>query len=245
MSQTMRLWVETSFNIFYLIAVWWIVLAMWQRRSLVAESDRRTANLMMLAFFFLGFGDIGHVGFRLVAFALGGLETSVTVFGEQLKLAPMGALATAITFTFFYVAMMMIWKARFNKTYGAIAYIVFALAVVRLLIMTHPANGWNSTQVQYTWSIYRNVPLMLMQLGVAYLIMRDAIALHDRIFIRVSALILVSFACYAPVIFLQQRAPLIAMLMIPKTIAYLAIAIIGLRALFPKRAVPGITASSA
>ena len=85
MSEAMRLWVETSFNIVYLIAVWWIVLVMWQRRSLVAESDRRTAWLMMLAFFFLGLGDIGHVGFRLVAFALGGLETSVQLFGRQLR----------------------------------------------------------------------------------------------------------------------------------------------------------------
>ena len=58
MSEEMRLWVETSFNIVYLIAVWWIVLVMWQRRSLIAESDRRTAWLMMLAFFFLGLG--GH-----------------------------------------------------------------------------------------------------------------------------------------------------------------------------------------
>ena len=245
MSQTARLWMETSFNIFYLITVWWIVLAMWQRRGLVAARDRRAAYLMMLSFFFLGLGDIGHVGFRLVAFALGGLETSVTVFGRELKLAPMGSLATAITFTLFYIGILMLWQARFNKHYGVIAYSVFALAVIRLLIMTHPANGWNSTQAHYPWSIYRNVPLMLMQLGVAYLIMRDGIARHDRTFIRVSALILVSFACYAPVIFFQQRVPLIAMLMIPKTIAYLVIAIIGLRALFPKQAVPGITAPTA
>ena len=244
MPQAVRLWTETSFNIVYLITVWWIVLLMWQRRSLVARSDRSTAWLMMLAFFFLGFGDIGHVGFRLVAFAMGGLETSISLFGQQLKLAPMGSLATAITFTFFYIALLMIWKARFKKNYGGIAYIVFGLAAVRLLIMTHPSNGWNSTQVQYTWSIYRNVPLMLMQLGVAYLLMRDGIARHDRTFIRVSALILVSFACYAPVIILQQRMPLIAMLMIPKTIAYLAIAIIGLRALFPKQSYQGKTAVS-
>ncbi len=45
MSETMRLWVETSFNIMYLIAVWWIVLVMWQRRSLVAESDREQPGL--------------------------------------------------------------------------------------------------------------------------------------------------------------------------------------------------------
>jgi len=235
MSEAMRLWVETSFNIVYLIAVWWIVLVMWQRRSLVAESDRRTAWLMMLAFFFLGLGDIGHVGFRLVAFALGGLETSVQLFGQQLKLAPMGSLATAVTFTFFYIAMLMIWKARFKKEYGLLAYGGFALAVLRFLIMACPENNWNSLEVPQDWSIYRNVPLMLMQLIVAFLFMRDAIARKDALFIRISALILVSFACYAPAVFLRGRVPMIGMLMIPKTVAYLVIALIALKSLFRKK----------
>ena len=85
------------------------------------------------------------------------------------------------------------------------------------------------------WSVYRNVPLMLMQLIVAFLFMRDAIARKDALFIRISALILVSFVCYAPVIFLRDRVPLISMLMIPKTIAYLVIALIALKSLFPKK----------
>jgi len=68
---------------------------------------------------------------------------------------------------------------------------------------------------------------MLMQLGSAYLILRDAIATHDRTFIWIGAMILVSFVCYAPVIFLQQRVPQIGTLMIPKTIAYLVIAFLG------------------
>jgi hypothetical protein len=180
-------------------------------------------------------GDIGHVGFRLVAFALGGLDTSVQVFGCELLLAPMGALATAITFTFFYIAMLMIWKARFKKGYGSLALCGFALAVVRLLIITCPENNWNSLEIAYDWAIYRNVPLMLIQLIVAFLFMRDAIVRRDKLFIWIAALILLSFACYAPVIFLWQHIPLIPMLMIPKTIAYLVIAVLALKSLFPKK----------
>jgi hypothetical protein len=232
----MRLWVETSFNIVYLVVVWWIVLLMWQRRGLVAASDLKTADLMMLAFFFLGLGDIGHVGFRLVAFALGGLETSVQLLGRRLMLAPMGSLATAVTFTLFYVAMLMIWKERFKKKYGFLAWCGFALAAARFLIMTSPANNWNSLEVPQDWSVIRNVPLMLMQLIAAFLFMRDALASKDGLFIRISALILVSFACYVPAVLLRDRVPLIGMLMIPKTIAYLIIAWISLGALFPKKA---------
>jgi len=236
MSEALRLWVETSFNIVYLIAVWWIVILMLQRRGQVAVQNRRVANLMMLAFFFLGLGDIGHVGFRLVAFALGGLETSVQMFGCDLLIAPMGALATAITFTLFYIAMLIIWKARYGKNYGYLALCGFALAIVRFLIMACPENDWNSLEIAYDWAIYRNVPLMLMQLIAAFLFLRDGIAKKDRLFILIAVLIFISFTCYAPVIFLWQSVPLIPMLMIPKTIAYLVIAVLALNSLFPKKA---------
>jgi len=228
MPETTRIWTETIFNILYLIVVWWLVIAMYLRRSLVPEADRRTAGLIMWAFFWLGLGDIGHVGFRVVAYARDGLETSVQLFGSRLLLAPMGSLATAITFTFFYMIMLMAWRARFQKDYGLFGYCIFALGVARLLVMTHPSNNWNSLQTPLDWAIYRNLFLMLMQLGIAWLILRDAAAQKDRAFQWIGIMILVSFACYAPVVFLQHKVPLIGMLMIPKTIAYLVIAFIGL-----------------
>ena len=237
MSETSRLWTEIMFNIGYLIVVWWLVIAMWLRREHVAEQDRRTAGLVMWAFAFLGFGDIGHVGFRVVAYAMGGLDATITVFGSQLLLAPLGTLATGITFTIFYMALVMMWSARYNKPYGWFGYLLLALGLIRLLVMTHPANGWNSLQIAQPWSIYRNLFLMLMQLGVAFLILRDAIAAHDRTFIWIGAMILVSFVCYAPVIFLQQRVPQIGTLMIPKTIAYLVIAFLGFFEFYKVRAV--------
>ncbi|MEI6126377.1 MAG: hypothetical protein WCQ99_07470 [Pseudomonadota bacterium] len=235
MSEATRLWMETTFNIFYLFVVLWLVLTMFSRRSQVADSDRKTARLILWAFFLLALGDMGHVGFRLVAFALGDIGTSVHVFGRQLLLAPMGSLATAVTFTFFYVIMIMVWKERFNKTYGWFCQLLFLIAVIRLLLMTHPANCWNSLEIHEPWSIYRNLPLMLMQLGAAYLILRDGILQKDRTFIWIGILILVSFACYAPVIFLQKQIKFIGMLMIPKTIAYLVIAFLGLFKFYPKK----------
>lgn len=227
MSETARIWIETPFNIIYLIIVWWLVIVMYNRRSLPAESDRRTASLIIWAFFFLGLGDIGHVGFRVVAFALGGLDATVTIFNQQLRLAPMGSLATAITFTFFYIVMIMLWHARFHREYGWFGYLLFFIAFLRLVLMTHPSNAWNNIDPQYPWSIYRNIPLMLMQLGVAFLILRDAIAEQDRTFIWIGVMILISFICYAPVIFFHREMPLLSMLMIPKTVAYLVIAFLG------------------
>jgi hypothetical protein len=227
MTESSRIWTETVFNIAYLIVVWWLVIAMINRRELVDAKDQRVAGLIMWAFFLLGLGDIGHVGFRVIAFALGGLDAAITIFGRELKLAPMGALATAITFTFFYVILIMIWRERFNKNYGLLGRILFMLAAVRLIIMAFPANNWNSLQQPHAWAIIRNIPLMLMQLGSAYLIVRDGVRAGDRTFVWMAVMVIVSFVCYAPVIFLQQRVPLIGMLMIPKTIAYLGIAFLG------------------
>jgi len=227
MPDTSRIWTETVFNICYLIVVWWLVIAMINRRELVNPKDQRVAGLIMWAFFLLGLGDIGHVGFRVVAFAMGGLDAAITLFGRELKLAPLGALATAITFTFFYVILVMIWRERFAKSYGMLGSILFVLAAVRLIIMAVPANNWNSLQPPQDWSLMRNIPLMLMQLGSAYLIWRDGLRANDRTFVWMAVMIMISFICYAPVIILQQRVPLIGMLMIPKTVAYLVIAFLG------------------
>lgn len=51
-------------------------------------------------------------------------------------------------------------------------------------------------------------------------------------------MILVSYAIYTPVILFVQQAPLIGMLMIPKTVAYVAVGLIAYGALYraPARA---------
>ena len=244
MSETARLWTEISFNIVYLLVIWWLVISMWQRREFVAQRDLRTADRIMWAFAFLGFGDIGHVGFRVVAFAMGGLDVPVTILGNQLLLAPLGSLATAITFTIFYVLMIMAWRERYQKPYGALGYFLFALAVMRLLIMMHPDNGWQSLQAVQPWSLYRNLPLMLIQLGLAYLVLRDSVAAQDRTFKWIGIMVLVSFVCYAPVIFFQEQVPQIGMLMIPKTLAYLVMAFLAYFDFYKIKAVSGLKTST-
>ena len=64
---------------------------------------------------------------------------------------------------------------------------------------------------------------MIQGLGLAYLILRDARAAGDTTFKWIGISILVSYACYIPVILFVQQVPMIGMLMIPKTMAYVAI----------------------
>jgi len=67
---------------------------------------------------------------------------------------------------------------------------------------------------------------VIQGLGVAFLILRDARRVQDRAFTWIGLMILVSYACYTPVILFVQKEPLVGMLMIPKTLAYVAIAFV-------------------
>jgi hypothetical protein len=67
---------------------------------------------------------------------------------------------------------------------------------------------------------------------VAYLILSDAIVSKDRLFQWVGIMILISYAFYAPVILFVRAVPPIGMLMIPKTLAYVGIAILAYGGMF-------------
>jgi hypothetical protein len=217
------MWTEIAFNVVYLIVVWGLVAAMARRRSTVPPGSRNTARLVMWAFALLALGDTGHVGFRVLAYALGNLEFSFGFLGRQIGLVGLGAMTTAFTVTLFYVLMLFVWRARFEGRYGWFQLLLLAAAAVRIALMLPSANEWTSVVPPQPWSTYRNLPLMVQGLGVAFLMLRDAHASDDRTFLWIGAMILISYACYIPVVFLVQRLPLLGMLMIPKTLAYLGI----------------------
>jgi hypothetical protein len=232
MSESARMWMEVSFNITYLLVVWGLVIVMVYQRERVAPADRKLARLVRWAFALLALGDTGHVGFRVLAYAYGDLETTISLFGQEVGLVGLGALSTAITVTLFYVLVLEMWRVRFDKRYGWFEILLLVAAGARLLLMVPAANQWNSTVPPQPWSLIRNLPLMVQGLGVAYLILRDARQAEDRAFTWIGVSILVSYAMYIPVILFVQQAPLIGMLMIPKTLAYVAIGFISYFALY-------------
>ena len=235
MSESMRMWMEISFNIAYLVVVWGLVFAMWRHQDQVASENRTVARLFMAAFALLALGDTGHVGFRVWAYAQGDLEATISLFGFDLGLVGLGALATAVTVTFFYMIVLKIWHERYQKPYGWLGMLLFVAGIFRLIIMLFPANEWNNTVPPQPWSLYRNFPLIVQGLGVAYLILRDARATGDKPFTWVGICILISYAMYTPVILFVQQVPLIGMLMIPKTMAYVAVGLIAYLNLFTEK----------
>lgn len=232
MSASMRMWVELGFDIAYLLVIWWLVAAMVARRAGLAPADAPVAQRLLLAFLLLALGDSGHVGLRVVAYALGGFDPHAELSAAASALIGLGALATATTLTLFYMLMADSWRARFGRGWGWPALALLAAGLARLAIMSLPQNAWESAVPPQPWSLYRNLPLIVQGLGVAALMLRDAQAQGDRLFRWIGRLILVSYACYLPVVLWVQRVPALGMLMIPKTVAYVAIAVLAYRAFY-------------
>ena len=160
------------------------------------------------------------------------MAAQFSLLGMQFGLLGLGTLTSAITVTLFYVLMLAIWRARFDKEYGPFEYLLLAAALVRLVLLALPANEWFSLVPPQPWSTIRNLPLQLQGLGVAYLFLRDARASKDRTFWWIGIMILVSYACYLAVVLFVQQVPLIGMLMIPKTMAYVVACLLAYNELF-------------
>jgi len=216
MSEEMRTFVEVGFNVLYLIVVWTMNIIMSQQIDRVKVENRSVANMFRWAFVLLALGDTGHVGFRVAGYALGGLEKNHLLVG-------IGALATAITVTFFYAIMLYIWKERYHTKFGWFEYLLLASVPVRLVVMVSPQNDWGNTVPPVFWGPFRNLFLVILGVGVLYLYIRDSLKQGDRLFTWIGVCVFFSYLFYTPVILLARDYPLIGMLMIPKTIMYVAV----------------------
>jgi len=195
MPESVRMWTEIIFNITYLVVIWGLVISIVAQRKTLILRKRRLANLTAGAFALLALGDTGHVGFRVWAYALGGLESQVMLFGRTISLVGAGAAATAVTVTLFYIIMLEAWRVRFNRRYGNFEYALLIFGAARLYMLTLPLNNWSLVVPEQPWSTIRNIPLMVQGLGLAFLVLRDALAANDTTFKWVGVSILVSYAC--------------------------------------------------
>jgi hypothetical protein len=228
----MEVWGEILFNLAYLAVVWALVATMIAKYPQLPSGKRRLARLFIWAFALLGLGDTGHVGFRVLAYGLGNLETTFEVLGVEVGLVGMGVFSTSLTVTLFYMVLLMIWRERYGREYGWAGGMLFGAGVIRIGMMLFAQNEWDRIVSPQPWATYRNVPLVVLGLGTACLILRGAREKEDRAFKWIGVMVLVSYAFYVPVVLLVEALPMIGMLMIPKTVAYVAIAWLGYREIY-------------
>ena len=233
MSESLLVTAEIIFNILYLIGIWTLVLFMLRGRDRIQPQDTRTARYFFWAFFLLAFGDTFHVGSRVIAYlSAQGLELNVNLLGRSFGLVGWSSLVTAITVTIFYLLLLLAYLARFQKRYTGWISGLFVIGGVRLGLLLLPINDWNQVVPPQPWGTIRNIPLIVVGLAAAFYYLRSAAAEKDREFFWIGIMILLSYLFYLPVILFVQSIPALGMLMIPKTLAYVALGIFAVRALY-------------
>lgn len=169
----------------------------------------------------LGAGDAFHLIPRAVALCTTGLEHYTAALG-------MGKWITSITMTIFYVLLYYVWRQRYHITgKRGLTAAVYVLAGLRILLCMMPQNQWLSADAPLSWGIYRNIPFALLGILVIVLFYRSAREQGDRAFGWMWLTIVLSFAFYIPVVLWADTIPMIGMLMIPKTCAYVWTVLIG------------------
>ncbi len=232
MSETMLMIMEVSFDILYLIIIWAMVAIMFNRRK---DNPTPESSLWLAGFFLLAFGDTGHVGFRVAAYALGDISSAISIGSSDFILVGIGAALTAYTITILYMLMMHGWALRNSEKKGIAYKLVMLLGIARLIIMLFPGNAWNSMATPYSWSLLRNAPLTIMGIIIAVSFLKSGKARSDKFQKRLAWCIFISFGFYLPVILFVRFIPLLGMLMMPKTVAYLFMAGYALKEFFPKK----------
>lgn len=144
--------------------------------------------------------------------------------------AGLGLMVSSITMTIFYILLYNVCKllgesAGVTDTFESMYYGLLFFAVVRIICCLFPQNNWFHKEGNAKWSIIRNVPFIVVGIISVY----GCWTIGQ---IGMAIAIIISFGCYLPVVFLAKKKPMIGMLMIPKTIAYMWIICIALGMVF-------------
>ena len=110
---------------------------------------------------------------------------------------------------------------------GNLTAAVYVLAGMRIALCMMPQNRWLSAEAPISWGIYRNIPFALLGFLVIVLFYRSAKERGDQAFRWMWLTIVLSFGFYIPVVLWANAVPMIGMLMIPKTCAYVWTVLIG------------------
>ena len=105
---------------------------------------------------------------------------------------------------------------------------LFALALARVILCAFPENDWFSGEGPLVWGIARNIPFALIGLGIIVICFLTAKKTADKSYIFMGVMVILSFGFYIPVVVLASTVPVIGTLMIPKTLAYVGVVVVGL-----------------
>lgn len=211
---------ETLFDVVYLVTV--ITLGILMIRSSKGKKQYFLFGVMAVT---LGCGDAFHLIPRAIALCTTGLENYTAALG-------IGKLITSVTMTLFYVLLYYVWRFRYQVDGKKnVTAAVWVLAVCRIVLCLMPQNAWTSSNPPLSWGIYRNIPFTILGVLIVVLFYKSAKDTQDQPFCFLWMAVVISFACYIPVVLFADTIPPVGMLMIPKTCAYVWVVLIGYNAM--------------
>ncbi len=205
----MQVIMEVLFDIVYLSTV--VILGF---TIFLRANGRRQYQLFGIMAIVLGFGDAFHLVPRAVALLTTGFEANIYYLG-------IGKLVTSITMTIFYLILYYAYRIRYDvKGEKNIMITFYVMAIARIVLTLLPQNEWTSLNPPLSFAIYRNIPFTVMGVMIIVLFYKASRKYNDKAFKNMWLSIVLSFAFYLPVVLFSGVYPLVGMLMIPKTMAY-------------------------
>lgn len=206
---------ETVFDVFYLSFALIAGLTMLVRgRDLLVKKAGLMAAL-------LGAGDSFHLVPRAYALWTTGLEANAAALGR-------GKFITSVTMTIFYLILYYIWRERYQiKGRKSLTGVMWALSVLRIALCLLPQNQWLAYRQPLLFGVLRNIPFAVMGIIIIIIFAQEAKKADDRVFRFMPLAVILSFGFYLPVVLFSGAVPAVGILMIPKTLAYVWIVLMG------------------
>ena len=210
---------ESTFDILYLLfAITAGICILYRRKD-------RIGRLMGIAVLILGCGDAFHLIPRLLNYF---------VDADFTPWLGIGKLVTSVTMTVFYLLMYRLWidvyNERESQMLSAAVYTLFTLRVILCLL---PQNRWPENDSPMIWGVIRNIPFVALGVIIVWLYFKNRNKIRDFRFVWL--LVALSFLFYIPVAVGAGLAPILGMLMIPKTVCYMFLIGVFLKNLSPSQ----------
>lgn len=199
---------ETVFDVFYLgfAIITGLTMLVKGKSPLVRKAGFMAA--------LLGGGDSFHLVPRVYALWTTGLEDNAAALG-------IGKFITSITMTIFYLILYYIWRERYQiKDRSGLTVTMWGLSVIRIGLCLLPQNQWLVYRQPLLYGVLRNIPFAAMGIIIIVIFFQEIRKSDDRVFRFMPLAVALSFGFYLPVVLFSGSFPLIGMLMIPKTLAY-------------------------
>ncbi len=208
---------ETIFDIIYLS------FALFAGLIMLTKGNNPLVKKAGLMAALLGAGDSFHLVPRCYALWTTGLEANAAALG-------IGKFITSITMTIFYLILYYIWRERYQiKDRKGLSVIMWLLSALRIGLCLLPQNQWLTYRQPLLFGILRNIPFAIMGVIIIVIFHREIKRTEDKVFRYMPLAVILSFGFYLPVVLFSGIIPVIGILMIPKTLAYVWIVLMGWR----------------